>query len=443
MMPRWRDQADPGTVMLPRLGLSVLIAFCTIACCLSLVAVADYQYYMLYDGHRLAYAVASVTAFYLVSFLFVFARFSFGYLIGFHFYTMTLGFLWLSSFTKLHYDQKLAAVSAAASAVLFLLPALLIGAPVKHVFALTVQNLERLLDAILLLALATIAVASFYNFRLTSLAHIYDFRNTLYFPGGLRYLIGIVSTALLPFAFACCLALDRRWRAASALLLMLLFYPVTLSKLALFAPVWAVAVLVLSRFSGPRMTTILLVLLPTLFGLSLVGIFPHKHPALDIFGLINIRMIATPSSAMDIYNDFFANHPLTHFCQIAFLKPLVNCPYQEPLSVVMDNAYGLGNLNASLFATEGIASVGPYFAPLTAFLCGLVIAAGNRASAGLPPRFILVSAALFPQILLNVPFSTALLTHGVAILFLLWYVVPREIFQGREPMKTSSAGPAS
>jgi hypothetical protein len=447
-MLRLHEKADPGLIgsagpaIGPRLGLSILIALFTIACCISLVVVANYQHYMSYYSDRLAYAVVSAAAFYLVSFLFVLARFSFGYFVGFHFYAMALGFLWFSSFSKFHYDQKLAAISAAASAILFLLPAVLINAPIRQLFTLTAQNLGRLLDAILLLALATITVASFYNFRLTSLAHIYDFRNALYFPGIVRYLIGIVSSALLPFAFACCLALGRRWKAAFALLLMLLFYPVTLSKLALFAPVWTAAVVVLSRFSGPKTTTILLVLLPMLFGLSLIGIFPHGHPALDIFGLINIRMIATPSSAMDIYNDFFANHPLTHFCQISVLKPFVNCPYQEPLSVIMDNVYGLGNLNASLFATEGIASVGPYFAPLTAFVCGLVVAAGNRASSGLPPRFILVSAALLPQILLNTPFTTALLTHGVAILFLLWYVVPREIFRGNADMMTSSAGPA-
>ena len=442
MMPSRREQAAPGIVehlraaISPRLGLAILIAFFTIACCVSLIRVADYQSTILYDGNRLAYAVMSAAAFYLVSFLFVFARFSFGYFIGFQFYTMVLGFLWLGSFSKFHYDQKLAAMSAAASAVLFLLPAVLTDAPFRRVFALTAQHLEWLLNAILLLALTTVAVASFYNFRLTSLANIYDFRDTLYFPGIVRYLIGIVSSALLPFAFAGYLALDRRWKAAAALLVLLLFYPVTLSKLALFAPAWTVAVLLLSRFIGARVATILLILLPMLFGLAVVTI--RNSTEQGIFGLLNIRMIATPSSALDVYNDFFANHPLTHFCQISILKPFVDCPYQESLGVVMEQIYGLGNFNASLFATEGIASVGLYFAPLTALACGLVIAAGNRASHGLPPRFILVSAALFPQILLNVPLTTALLTHGVAILFLLWYVVPREIFQESENLKTSS-----
>jgi hypothetical protein len=106
----------------------------------------------------------------------------------------------------------------------------------------------------------------------------------------------------------------------------------------------------------------------------------------------------------------------------------MSCPYQEQLSLVMEKAYKLGNYNASLFATEGIASVGPVFAPIAAFACGLVVALGNRLSAGLPPRFILVSGAILPQALLNVPLSTVMLTHGLGVLFLLWYITPRAIF---------------
>ena len=136
-------------------------------------------------------------------------------------------------------------------------------------------------------------------------------------------------------------------------------------------------------------------------------------------------MIAIPSLAIDVYNDFFAKHDLTYFCQISPLKRIMHCPYQDPLSVVMKNKYQLGYFNASLFATEGIASVGTLFAPITVFICGLAIALGNRLSAGLPPAFVLISSAILPQVLLNVPLTTVLLTHGAGLLFLLWYVTPR------------------
>ena len=131
---------------------------------------------------------------------------------------------------------------------------------------------------------------------------------------------------------------------------------------------------------------------------------------------------------MDVYEDFFAKHDLTHFCQITILKPIMKCP-QTQLSIVMQWAYKLGSFNASLFATEGIASVGTLFAPVAVFICGFVIALGNRLSAGLPAGFVLISGANLPQLLLNVPLTTALLTHGMGLLFLLWYVTPRVIFE--------------
>jgi hypothetical protein len=140
-------------------------------------------------------------------------------------------------------------------------------------------------------------------------------------------------------------------------------------------------------------------------------------------------MVAIPSTALGVYNDFFSRHEYTYFCQIWILKPFVYCPYLEPLPIVLERAYGLGNFNASMFATEGIASVGPLFAPISAFVCGLVIALGNRLSAGLPPRFILISGAILAQVLLNVALSTVLLTHGAVFLFLLWYMTPRTIFE--------------
>ena len=410
-----------------RFSLSAMLCLHIVTCCISLYFVAHRQSYMAYDAAGLYYAIAAVMAFSTLSLLFIFARFSFGYVIGFNLFSMVLGYIWLSSFSKFNYDHRLAAFSAAASALLFLLPALLIRAPAKPIFALSPRTFEHLLSLVFVLSLGTIFWASFYNFKLVSIERIYDFRNELSFPTPLRYLIGIVSTALLPFAFAGYLAIGRRWWAAAVIFLMLFFYPITVSKFALFAPLWIIVMTLLSRIFKPRAATIVSVLFPMLLGVILAAWSSRGFPEF-YFDLVNVRMMATPSSAMDIYNDFFAIHPPTYFCQISFLKPLMSCPYQEPLSVVMEQAYRLGNLNASLFATEGVASVGLYLAPLVAFFCGLVLSLGNRVSAGLPPGFVLVSGALLPQAFLNVPFTTVFLTHGAGFLFLLWYAVPRSIF---------------
>jgi hypothetical protein len=160
-------------------------------------------------------------------------------------------------------------------------------------------------------------------------------------------------------------------------------------------------------------------------------------------GIINSRMIAMPSVALEVYNNFFSTHELTHFCQINILKSFVSCPYSEPLSVVMDKAYAYGSFNASLFATEGIASVGLALAPISALVCGLVIAVSNRLSSGLPPRFVLLSGGVLPHIFLNVPFSTTLLSNGAAVLFLLWYITPRAVFGGHGQARALPSGEAA
>jgi hypothetical protein len=421
-----------------RLGRTLLLLFHILTCCLSLVFIAEYfprHQIVMFDEARVGNAVLNVAPFAVVAVLFVFGRFSFGYFLGFYFYSLLLGYLWLVEFSKLHYDHQLASISAFVSGLAFLAPALFIRSPIKQRFVLSERALDHLLSLILVLAATIVAAGAFYNFRLIGVTGINDFRADLEFPALLRYAFGATINALLPFAFACFALRGKYGRAATVLVLLLLFYPITLTKVALFAPFWLLFILLLSRFSESRTAVLLSLFLPAVTGVILVllsksGAFPFARIA-TYLGIINFRMIAYPSVALDVYNDFFSTHDLTHFCQISLLKPFVNCPYTEYLSVMMAKAYGFGNLNASLFATEGIASVGPVLAPLTALASGLVIALGNRLSSGLPATFVLLSGGVLLQAFVNIPLTTNLFSNGAAILFLLWYLTPRTMFEPR------------
>lgn len=419
-----------------RVGPMLLMGFHIVVCCLSLVYVAEFYVglnIIMFDKGRFFAAALSVALFAIISVIFAVGRFSFGYFLGFYFYTMILGYLWLAEFSKFHYNHTLAAFSAFGSALAFLVPALFITSPVRQMYSLSVRALEILLSFILTFAAIIVAAGAFYNFRLVGVADIYNFRNELQFPAWLAYAMGATSSALLPFAFACFVARGHRWRAALALLLLLLFYPITLTKLLLFAPAWLLFLALLSDIFEARTSVVLSLFLPISAGVILALLFKFDAlpygPVLQYFGAINFRMIAFPSIALDVYSDFFSTHNHTYFCQISFLKSFMGCPYNEYLSIVMAKTYQLGNLNASLFATEGIASVGVILAPLAVLGCGLVIALVNRLSAGLPPRFVLLSGGILPQVFLNVPFTTTLLTNGAFVLILLWYVTPREIFE--------------
>jgi uncharacterized membrane protein YidH (DUF202 family) len=419
-----------------RFGLGMLIGVHIIVCCVSLVVVAYHRipddqkpdkFHIYFDPSRWYVAVATVAVFAVVALFFVRTRFSFGYFVGFYFFTMVLGYLWLNYFSGRDYDHWIGALSATVSAVVFLLPALFITSPLHQIYALTARSFERLLTCLLMLGGATVAIGAVYHFQFLDLKEINHYRTQLDAPIGVNYLLAMVSTALLPFAFAGFVTMRAHWRAVTVLVLLLLFYPVTNNKTVLLTSLWLVFMLLLSRMFQARIAVIMSLLAPIVAGLALFALFGKL--ASPYFDTVNFRMIAVPSVALDVYNDFFSRHDLTHFCQISFLKPLMHCPYQEQLAVVLKREYDLGNFNASLFATEGIASVGTWFAPVAVFVGGLVIALGNRLSAGLPAAFILISGAMLPQTLLNVPLTTTLLTHGAALLFLLWYITPRGIFE--------------
>jgi hypothetical protein len=302
---------------------------------------------------------------------------------------------------------------------------------------------ERLLTLIFWLCLAVLIVAATHNFRFVAPADASSARAEL-FPPLLRYLLGITSSAALPFVFACDVGRRRYWRAGAVLLLLLFYYPVTLAKTALFSPAWLFFVVALLRVFGARVAVILSLLVPGLIGLLVISVHEGEVavPSSYFFN-VNFRMLAIPSIAMDVYNEFFSKHELTYFCQIGILKAFISCPYNEPLSIVMrDNFPFGGNFNASLFATEGIASVGNLFAPIPILAGGLIVALANRLSAGLPPSIVLVSSAIFCQILLNVPLSTGLLSYGGGVLFLLWYVTPRTMFPQEQQGKSHRFGSA-
>ena len=86
-----------------------------IMCCCSLIYVAQFyaRYQMAwFDTAHIFAAAVNTAAFAIVAALFTFSRFSFGYLLGFYFYTIILGYLWLAAFSQFNYDHTLASVNA-------------------------------------------------------------------------------------------------------------------------------------------------------------------------------------------------------------------------------------------------------------------------------------------------------------------------------------------
>lgn len=361
---------------------------------------------------------------------FVFAQFSFGYLAGFYLFVMMAGYFWLNAFSVLNYDHNQALAASAISITFFLLPALLLrGGTLSP--KLPQKFLDRAPEVVLVISGIVLLWSALSGFQLADFRDVEQYRSTLAFARGraIEYAIGNVNGALIPFAIACAIFKGRKWMAAALCIVSLLYYPVTLTKTALFSAPFIIFMAAISSRFEARVSAILSLMIPLLIGLGTIAGITWE--AMDnsrflIYGVLNFRMLSIPSISLEHYFEFFQHHPHTYFCQVSFLKPLMSCPYSDQLGVVLGNEYRIGNMNASLFATEGLASVGPFWMPVAALACGFVLAIGNMASAGLPARFILISGAIIPHTLLNVPLSTTLLSNGLGLLMLLWWMTPRQ-----------------
>jgi hypothetical protein len=380
-------------------------------------------------GHPMFWqAVAATLSLAIFIPLFMWARFSFGYILGVNFYCMIIGYTWYSYFFDGGYDHTTARWSTAASFLLLLLPLLFQVAPLRPRFTLPPHAMSRLLLALLVFAVVVLVWNAAYGFAFVSPAEAELLRGTISRPTLLSYVNSWLVGALLPFAFAWFATQRRYVLAALSIVLIAALYPVLLNKTVAFAAFWLPFLFLVFSLFEPRRAAVFSLLIPMIIGLIVAELtlqfgLPGKIKDL-VFGGANYRMMAFPAIALDRYFDFFASHDLTHFCQIGIIRSFTGCPYQIQLGVEMEQHYHMGNLNGSLFATEGVASVGPILAPLSALACGLILSLGNSVSAHLPKRLVATSAGVAIQVLMNVPLSTSLLSNGLLLLFLVWYVTP-------------------
>jgi hypothetical protein len=161
-----------------------LFALHVIACCVSLVYVGQIYAYLsaipAFNWAPASEAFLAAGSFALMgTVLFLLSRFSFGYLIGFYLFTVALGYLWIVAFSRLAYDHPVAAASAFASAIAFLVPALLSTTSLELRFALPDTAIKHLLFGIIVAGMAVISIGAFYNFKASSPNRVGDFLSFL------------------------------------------------------------------------------------------------------------------------------------------------------------------------------------------------------------------------------------------------------------------------
>src|SRR3954467_6601443 len=140
---------------------SLVLLYVVLTCSsLAAVAIVYRTFHIEFDPDLITAPVWSIAVVAAAGMLFAAAKFSFGYAVGFYLYSTVLGFVWLSYFTKFEYDHELARISALASLLAFMLPALFIRSGLRRRFTLRPDQVQFLLFAILAVSAATAAVCS-------------------------------------------------------------------------------------------------------------------------------------------------------------------------------------------------------------------------------------------------------------------------------------------
>ncbi|MCC7003010.1 MAG: hypothetical protein IT357_12710 [Gemmatimonadaceae bacterium] len=177
------------------------------------------------------------------------------------------------------------------------------------------------------------------------------------------------------------------------------------------------------------------------FGLTMavgIALLVALAPAADLAGfpligagltfVVVFRTLAIPGLATTQYAGFFADHPHTLGSHVTGLSSLVDYPYHTTLDYLVGQFYyGQVNmgLNASTWASDGLAAFGLPGVLLATFLCASLFWLIDSAADGLDIQFTVVALAYGIVNFSNVPLFTNLVTGGIALMVLVFTLWPR------------------
>jgi hypothetical protein len=207
-------------------------------------------------------------------------------------------------------------------------------------------------------------------------------------------------------------------------------YATLAERNAVLMPAWIIYIYFAHKlfFRDSMAKYLVTVMAPFLCGTwfaDLIGFVNTDSFIYKAFTLANFRIYAVPAQAFNVYYNFFQTHPLTYWSHINFISSFVHYPYGEPLSLVMAEAYGLGNYNASFLETDGLAAAGTVALPLVSIVFGLILTGLNSCMRNLNLTICAIVMAGPSIQLIDTGIGPSLLTNGLALLAIFLLFAPR------------------
>lgn len=249
------------------------------------------------------------------------------------------------------------------------------------------------------------------------------------------YLVGWLNNAVNPLLIAYGMVRKRVLPIVAGLGGQYVIYSITGYKSAFFSGFFLIGLLILMRGSLRRFGVRLMVYTTVLV---LAGsLWDLWSGSLGFTSLITRRTLVTPGLLTGYYYEFFSHNPLALLGDSLFSSFVL---YQYPFSIPTligysyygdPNTHANANLWANAFANFGFAGMIGY----SVILAGIFWVYDSIAA----KRSFRISSLLLgiPAITLsNSALFTSLLTHGIALLVILLYIMPIKTTDGGEAAKT-------
>lgn len=265
-------------------------------------------------------------------------------------------------------------------------------------------------------------------FRFVSFDSVYDLRSDaaeIHTSTLTKYSIMWLTYCFGPFFVARALLKRGKLDWLVCLIIFIVIYSTTGSKIALLTPFFSYAMYKMDSDRGEFLQNIL-VATTTFIGLALT-IIPSEGIARWINSILLMRVFGSNGWVASVYYEYFSEHSYTYYTHIGPVNAIFGTyPYGDrSLGQEIGQFYfaNEANFNAGFWASDGFAALGMFGLPIITLFLAIVLKLLNMIAHNFSSRMLNLWLLGFWMALLNAPLTTALLSGGGLLVGMLLVMV--------------------
>lgn len=295
------------------------------------------------------------------------------------------------------------------------------------------KNFELAIHVLSVIGLILILYSYGATMRLVGFDEVYDLRseaNQVSKGVIVDYTMIWLTFLSVPFYFSIFLIKKKYSFLFYGLGLSVLIYASQGAKIAILSELIVFSIYLIYRFKGEFLSKILFMSFVVFF--VILFLIPDDGLWLWVKSILMVRIYSNAGWALVTYYEFFRDHGYTFYNHISPIKMIFDSyPYDHSsLGQLIGLEYvgnSEANFNANFWASDGFAAIGSIGLVFVSFFVSVFLVVFNYFSRSYDALFIYLFSVGFFMSMLNLPFSTALLSGGGLLLLLMLFLFQPKI----------------